>query len=474
MKREFAFNIFFLLLINLLIKPFYIFGIESKVQQVLGDAAFGLYFSLFGLVFLHQFINDPGIQNYNAIFVAQNREKIFHHFPRLLGIKLQLLGVMLISVLLSSLALGYNAEAILLLVFIVMVLFLSGLFVLMRSMLSSLGYYKADTWLSGIDRLLLVVVLGALLYFKIPFSIYHFVLVQVAVYSMCVIGVAVLLSSKRLSFLPVFDMAYGLQFLKSCLPYTLIIFLTAIIMRGDGVIIERMLADGKVQAGMYAKGYRFLDAANMFGYLFGALLLPMYANKIDHKKEINGLFHLAYNMLLFLSVYIAIVFYVYRIQIFSLFYGHADLVMIGKLLPLVFAILPVAMTNVFGPLIVSAHKVNAYNKIFLFAVLFYVIANIVFVPMYGIYAASLVALITWSFVLVGMVSMVYMLGLVDYDKKIIFDSIKIISSLVVTYTTVNNLELPWILASAIIGIVGMVLLVLMKVLPLKDFIAQKQ
>jgi O-antigen/teichoic acid export membrane protein len=473
LKREFAFNIFFLLLINLLIKPFYIFGIESKVQQAVGDAAFGLYFSLFGLVFLHQFINDPGIQNYNSVFVAQNREKVIHHFPRLMGIKLLLLITMLASVLLSSLILGYNLDAILLLILIVLVLFLSGMFVLLRSMLSSLGNYKADTWLSGIDRLILVLVLGALLYMHITFTIYHFVLIQIGVYLLCVVGVALLLSSKKLSFVPVFDKVYNLQFLKSCLPYTLIIFLTAIIMRGDGVIIERMLSDGKVQAGIYAKGYRFLDAANMFGYLFGALLLPMYANKIGHKKEIGELFHIAYNMLLFLSTCIAMVFYVYRFQIFSLFYGHADAATIEKLVPLIFAILPVAMTNVFGPLIVSVHKVKVYNKLFLFAVIIYLTANIICVPIYGIYAASMIAFISWSFVLIGMVSMVYFYGLVDFDNKIIVDSIKIIASVVIPYALIKNLEFHWILSTAVIGIVSLVLLVFTKVLPIRELLRKE-
>ncbi len=468
MKKEFAFNIFFLLLINLLIKPFYIFGIESKVQQAVGDASFGLYFSLFGLVFLHQFINDPGIQNYNSIFVAQNREKIGHHFPRLLGMKILLLLVMLLSVFISSLILGYKYDVIVLLFEIVLVLFMSGLYVLMRSLLSSLGYYKIDTWFSGLDRLLLVIVLGLLLWLNITFTIHHFVFIQVLVYFTCVVSVSVLYKIKGISLLPTFDLPYAKQFLNSCLPYAVIIFLTAIIMRADGVIIERILEDGKLQAGIYAKGYRFLDAANMFGYLFGALLLPMYANKIDHKKEINELFHLAYNMLLYLSLYIGFLFYAYRQQIFALIYGDIDDETIKVLLPLVLTIIPVAMTNIFGPLIIAAHKVKVYNKLYLAAVFFYLILNVVFVPIYGIYAAALTAFATWTLILIGMVAICYHFDLLIFNKKILIDSMKLIGLISVSFMCIKELlELSWWLEGTIIGLISFGLALVLKVIPTK-------
>ena len=90
MKREFTINIILLLFINILIKPAYIFGIETEVQNIVGTEAYGMYFAYFNFVFLFQFINDPGLQNYNAQLIAKNRESVsnaqvflfdhFHHF----------------------------------------------------------------------------------------------------------------------------------------------------------------------------------------------------------------------------------------------------------------------------------------------------------------------------------------------------------------------------------------------------------
>jgi len=43
LKREFLINISFLILINILIKPVYIFFIDARVQDTLGSEKYGLY-----------------------------------------------------------------------------------------------------------------------------------------------------------------------------------------------------------------------------------------------------------------------------------------------------------------------------------------------------------------------------------------------------------------------------------------------
>ncbi|HRG65615.1 MAG TPA: hypothetical protein PLV12_07415, partial [Saprospiraceae bacterium] len=209
MKKEFAYNIFFLLIINLLIKPFYIFGIETKVQNITGPEAYGLYFSLFGLVFLHQFINDPGVQNFNTIFVAQNREQFAHHFPRLMGLKLFLLAMLLGVSLFSAWIIGHDGIALVYLIGIALTLWLSTLFVLFRSMLSGMGSYRTDTWLSAMDRLLLIVVLGGMLLLGYQFTIEIFIWVQVICYTLCVIWAGYYLIQHGARLKPVFDWTYS-------------------------------------------------------------------------------------------------------------------------------------------------------------------------------------------------------------------------------------------------------------------------
>ena len=90
MKREFLLNILFLLSINLLIKPFYIFGIDRTVQNRVGLEDYGLYATLFSFTFLLQIINDFGLQNFNNRNIAQHHQLLPKYFPNMLLLKLGL------------------------------------------------------------------------------------------------------------------------------------------------------------------------------------------------------------------------------------------------------------------------------------------------------------------------------------------------------------------------------------------------
>ena len=103
------------------------FGIETKVQNITGPESYGLYFSLYGLVFtpVHQW---PCIQNYNTIFVAQNGNNLVITFPRLMGMKYVLLLLLTLSSLIMAYVIGQGIS-LLYLVGIAVTLWLSTLFV---------------------------------------------------------------------------------------------------------------------------------------------------------------------------------------------------------------------------------------------------------------------------------------------------------------------------------------------------------
>ena len=48
----------------------------------------------------------------------------------------------------------------------------------------------------------------------------------------------------------------------------LLILLMTLYYRIDTLMLERLLPDGARQAGLYAQGFRFVEALNMLGYLF--------------------------------------------------------------------------------------------------------------------------------------------------------------------------------------------------------------
>ena len=76
MRKNFITNISFLLLLNLLIKPFWILGIDRGVQNALGPEVYGVYFALFNFSYVFQVILDFGINNYNNRLIARSPDKL--------------------------------------------------------------------------------------------------------------------------------------------------------------------------------------------------------------------------------------------------------------------------------------------------------------------------------------------------------------------------------------------------------------
>ena len=107
MKQRFFRNILFLVGINLLIKPLYILGIDTSVQNTVGPSAYGLYLALFNFSFLLQILSDFGLQNFNSRDIAQDPTKLKEVFPSILGTKLILAAVFFIGLILFSWIFGY-------------------------------------------------------------------------------------------------------------------------------------------------------------------------------------------------------------------------------------------------------------------------------------------------------------------------------------------------------------------------------
>ena len=71
-RRVFVTNLALVLVLNLLVKPFYILGIDAAVQGRAGTEAYGGYAALLSLSFLLNILLDVGITNWNTRHVAQN------------------------------------------------------------------------------------------------------------------------------------------------------------------------------------------------------------------------------------------------------------------------------------------------------------------------------------------------------------------------------------------------------------------
>ncbi len=404
MKREFIINIILLLFINFLIKPIYIFGIDAHIQNLVGTESYGLYFYYFNFVFLFQFINDPGIQNWNAQFVPKNRSIIGTHLGNVLQVKCLLAIAFIIVTCFFALIIGY--ADIQMMFFLCLNMVLSSLFLLLRGAVAGLGYYKVDSLLSALDKLLMIIILGYLAFispYSQQFHIKMLVYGQGLAYLLaCVIATSFLY--KKISFVfTSLTYHYFSKVIKWSAPYVLILIFMTSYNKLDGVMLGSMLDDNYYQAGVYASAYRFYDAANMVGYLFAALLLPMFAANISEMRVLKDLKNIGVRYTSVSALILVMSIFFYGQDILKFLYKDYQPEFYMTLRLLILSYFMIAVAYVFGSLLVAAGKVRNLNLLFGSGLILNIILNVFLIPKFQAIGAATATLITQIFVLIGQI-----------------------------------------------------------------------
>ena len=259
MQKKFFSNLFFIILLNLLIKPFYIFGIDVQVQNIVGPEDYGLYFSLLNFSFLLNMFLDIGVTNYNTKNTAQNPNTLTKYIGSFFGLKI-MLGVLYAVISVGfALVLGYSDQEMYLLSFFILNQIFIGLILYIRSNFAGLHMFKLDAILSVLDRLLLIIISLFLIYgywFQQSFQIEWFIYAQTFAYGATLI-VGLILTWTKIGKVKIrANKVLSLAILKKSTPFAILILLMMLYTRMDAVMLERMLPNGKEQAGVYAQGFR--------------------------------------------------------------------------------------------------------------------------------------------------------------------------------------------------------------------------
>ncbi len=401
MQREFSINILFLIGINLLIKPFFIFGIDRVVQNVVGTETYGVYFALLNFTYLLQIINDFGIQNFNNREIARHNQLIHKYFPNILALKGLLSLVFLLAVFLTGWLAGYSAAYFHLLFFLALNQIFISLIFFVRSNISGLGLYRVDSFLSATDKFLMIIFCGALIWtpvFRDNFQIEWFIYAQSAALLITVlIGFFILKNRVR-----VFSFQFRLPLLwiilKKSYPFALVILLMTIYTRIDAVMLERLLPDGSYHAGVYGAAYRFLDAANMIGFLFASLLLPMFSKMLKEGKSGASLVRHSFQMIWAGAITLSVAVYFYKNEIMDLLY-HESNEYFGEVLGwLMFSFIAVAGSYIYGTLLTANGSLMKMNRIFIGSIVLNIVLNLWWIPLYQAQGAAIATLITQSLV----------------------------------------------------------------------------
>lgn len=398
MNKLFLSNLTLVIGLNLLIKPLYIFGIDRNVQNVMGPGEYGLYFALFNFVFMLQFSNDFGIQNYNHSVFSKHDHLIPKYLPKVFATKLILGVIFLVAVFLFAMIIGFCEYLWPLLTLLACnQVILSGVQYL-RTTASSSGQYRLDSLLSVVDKALLIVGFGyVFLTNDNPnISILDFVLAQTVSLALTLFIALVLLRAKGVIVAPSisFDKKFSLSLLRRSFPYAMVFLLMTLYTRMDGVMIKKLLPNGDEEAGIYAASYRILDAVSMVGVLFAGLLLPMFAKAIKSGIDLPRLVVISRNILLAVSLFVIVISFFYADSIISMLYPNSSKYWSEVFSILMLSYLGICLGYIYGTLLTASENMSLMNIIFLAGVVSNFALNWVLIPEYNALGAAWATLAT--------------------------------------------------------------------------------
>lgn len=444
-NRKFILNIIFLIAINLLIKPFWFFGIEVAVQNRLGNELYGLYASLLSFSILFNIFLDLGVTNFNNRELARHNHLLTKYLSSIIGIKLIFAGIYAVLCIIIGIIAGYETKQISILSFLILNQVLSSLILYLRSNINALMKFITDSILSVLDKLLMIIILSILLWgINSPFKLEWFIWSQTAAYFITATIAVIIVFNNTISFKLRFNYHHMLVIIKKSLPFSLLVLLMAFYNRMEPILLERLLVNGKEQAGLYAQGFRILEVFSNFALLFTVILLPIFSKMLKEKEDTSKLASLAFSILMIPVIVVALTGYAYRSELMTLMYhqpGNSNIFGI-----IIIGFIGISLTYIYGTLLTAAGKLKELNIMAVTAVVMNISLNLILIPRFEAQGAAIASCTTQ--ILTGIVQTIMAVRILKLrkDKNVVLRFVFWLFSFIITLFLARTFVSNWLLA----------------------------
>jgi len=409
-QKKLLSGLLWILLLNLLIKPFWILGIEVEVQNAVGTEMYGFYIGIFNITYIFNILLDLGVTNFNTRNIAQYPKLIVKHLSGILSIKLMLLVLYAVVTFSVGALIGYDSMQFRLLAWLSFNQFLNSLILYLRSNFEGLLLFKWDSLLSVMDRILMIVICGTMLWgpFDEDITIFKFVYAQTAAYLITAL-LALMVLIRKTGFRKLhWNKPFTLAILKKSLPFALLVLLMASYNRLDPVLLQLLSPEGTgdYNAGIYAGAFRLLDALTMIAYMVSVPLLPIFSKMTkgeETSRELGDTVQMMFAMVMVFAITAACALACRDKELMEVFYNdHAD--DYAKVFRVViFCIIPISTTYVFGTLLTAAGRLKCLNIFAATSLILNILINIMLIPRWGAVGSAWAAVSAQTFMAVAQV-----------------------------------------------------------------------
>ncbi len=396
MSKKFFSSLFLLVLLNVLVKPVWIFGIDRQVQNTVGTEVYGQYFALFNLACIFNFFLDAGLSTAWNRRAAHDPDWLQQQYGATATLKL-LMGLLYGGLLgLAGMLMGTGHPVWLLLLGLNQFLF--SFLIFLRNSLTALQWFTADAWVSVADKLLALAACGTMLLFPGSFgriSIESFAGIQ-TLSILLVIMVLLLLLRQKANLLFAVRRVFDKQLFVAALPFGMIVLLMTTHNRADGFLLTRLHHNGACEAGTYAAAYRLLDAGNMVGFLVAGFLLPFIARHCNDGVLVRKTAARSALLLLGFAIPATVVTSVFAMECQGLLYKQADPYGASVLRWSMAALSAYCLTQVYGTVLTALGHTRLFIRICFVAVMVNLLCNGLLMPVWGAKGAAIAALVSQS------------------------------------------------------------------------------
>ncbi len=469
MKKTFVSNLILLMSVNMLIKPFWILGIDRGVQNTVGYEQYGIYANLFAFSMLFITLLDLGINTYTSSNIAKDPAKLHNEFAALTTFKLASSFIYLSLTIGLGYLYGFNGSRIQLLCLLGLNQILSFFYTYFRSIVGGLQFFKTDAILSVVDRSLMIILCSLMLWFGLAdMTIQHFVLAQTIAYSSAVL----------ISFLVIKPFLHQLRFrvekallikvIKQMWPYAVLSLTMTFYTRMDVILINKLLPDGDYQNGIYASTYRLLEAANMMAALVSMLLLPIFSKMLSGKDNMNPLVQFSTGIMIIPAFVFSLSCYIYRQPIIELLNPNSTVYSASVFGWIILCFIPITTMYVYGTLLTANGNLRTLNILAGIALFINLILNYVLLQLWKLEGAAIAALCTQGFV--GITNFYFGKKIVklkfepEFSRKF-FASVVLIGILAVG---ISEFIRSWTLGIMLIGSASILIMIGFKIIDLKQ------
>ncbi len=473
MKRKFATNLILLLLLNLAIKPFWVFGIDRTVQNIVGASEYGLFFALFNFSLLLNIFLDFGLTNFNNRSISQHPQLLPRYLSNLVGIKLLMAIAYFVISIMAAYFLGYSQRQLGMLMVLVVNQFLASFILYLRSNISGLQLFKTDSILSVTDRVFMILLCSVMLWgpLRSEFKIEWFIYAQTIAYLVTTAISLVIVVKKVNVFVPRINRIFLVSILKKSYPYALLVLLMSFHFRVDSVMIERLLPNGNFHAGIYAQAFRLLDVSTMVPFLFASLLLPIFSRMLKQGEQIISLLGFSVRLLFAASIVFSLVCIVYRDSIMELLYVNHTAESSAIFATLMVCFVFVSISYIFGTLLTANGSLYILNIIALVGVVVNVVLNVVLIPRHFALGAAVASLITQALVSLLQLGVAIKIFKLRVKKAEVIKFLSLFGVTYLAYFTVNQFSVHWVIGVVMVLIVSTITAFAVKLVSVKNLFA---